>query len=237
MDERDMFESVREGAQSVTDKLFHSLRRGIISGALPPGKKLIEREISDQAGVSRTPVREAFRKLEAEGLVQHLPRRGVEVVGIRRERVEDVFEIRKALHGLIAERAALLITEEEIATLSQAVQHADELLDHREGFLMTQDVFNQTLTDAGRMPLAADFLRQLADYLEEFRGRALRNREGRASAAAEHRAIYQALIRRDPVAARAASDEHVDSSAARVESEVLEASSRTQELDEQMGVL
>ncbi len=219
--EDDIFKSVREGVQSVTDKLFHALRRAIVSGTLPPGKRLIEREISSQAGVSRSPVREAFRRLEAEGLVRHIPRRGVEVVGIERENVEDVFAIRKALLGLIAERAAVHATPEQLETIRCAVEDAEHLVRHREGFLMTQDEFNTALMDAGRMPLASDFVRQLADYLHEFRLRSLYNQERRVAAAAEHRAIYEALARREPEAARKASDEHANKSAERVKAVVL----------------
>ncbi|MDP2856803.1 MAG: GntR family transcriptional regulator [Bacillota bacterium] len=211
-----MFDHVRAGVPSVTDMLYHTLRRGIVSGALAPGEHLVERDISRTASVSRTPIREAFRRLEAEGLVRHHPRRGVEVVGLVPQQVEDVFAVRKVLQGLMAERAAANATPEEQEMMAQAVREAEELVDHRDGFILTQDQFNNTLIAAARMPLAAGLFRQLSDYLEEFRARSLWNRQRRSAAAKEHRLIWEAVVNRDPVAARAASDDHADRSAERV---------------------
>jgi DNA-binding GntR family transcriptional regulator len=210
----DVFEGIRNGNQSVADMLYHTLRRSIVSGRFAPGQRLVERDISQMAGISRTPVREALRRLQAEGLVKD-DRRGVEVLGLVPQRLEDVFAVRKLLRGLVAERAATNADQSEVDVLARLAEEAEALVDHQASFLMSQEAFNSALTKAARIPLAEGFLQQLADYLEEFRERSLSARELRVQAAAEHRALFDAIARRDPEAAKAAADVHSRRSDAR----------------------
>ncbi|MDP2858105.1 MAG: GntR family transcriptional regulator [Bacillota bacterium] len=210
----DVFDGIRNGNQSVADMLYHTLRRSIVSGRFAPGQRLVERDISQMAGVSRTPVREALRRLQAEGLVRD-DRRGVEVLGLVPQRLEDVFAVRRLLRGLIAERATINADQSELDLLARLTEEAEALVNHQSSFLMSQDGFNVALTKAARIPIAEGFLQQLGDYLEEFRERSLSTRELRMQAAAEHRAIYEGVARRDPDAARCAADDHSKKSDAR----------------------
>ena len=82
------------------DVVFNTLRQAILRGELQPGERLMEIQLAQRLGVSRTPVREAIRKLELEGLVLMIPRRGAEVAEITRQDLEDVLEVRAALEEL-----------------------------------------------------------------------------------------------------------------------------------------
>ena len=95
------------------DIVFEALREAIIAGQLRPGERLMEVQIADELGVSRTPVREAIRKLELEGFVIMVPRKGAYVSDISIKDITDVFEIRRALEGLAVELAARRMTEDE----------------------------------------------------------------------------------------------------------------------------
>ncbi|MDE5932112.1 MAG: GntR family transcriptional regulator, partial [Lachnospiraceae bacterium] len=102
------------------DVVFNTLRKAILTGELKPGERLLEIHLANQLGVSRTPIREAIRKLELEGLVIMIPRRGAEVAQITEKSLRDVLEVRRALDALCAELACDRITEEEKQRLKEA---------------------------------------------------------------------------------------------------------------------
>ena len=102
------------------DVVFNTLRRAILRGELVPGQRLREIQLAEKMGVSRTPVREAIRKLELEGLVVMIPRKGAEVAHISGKNLRDVLEVRRALEELAGELACERMTEEEFRLLEQA---------------------------------------------------------------------------------------------------------------------
>ena len=104
------------------DVVFQTLRQAILSGKLQPGERLMEIHLANQLGVSRTPVREAIRKLELEGLVMTIPRRGAVVADITKSDLEDVLEVRSALEELAVTKACLTITAEQLEQLREAAE-------------------------------------------------------------------------------------------------------------------
>ena len=102
------------------DVVFLKLRRAILTGELKPGERLMEIQLATRLGVSRTPIREAIRKLELESLVTMLPRRGAIVAEINEKGLKDVLEVRRALDVLCAELACERISEKEKNDLRQA---------------------------------------------------------------------------------------------------------------------
>lgn len=102
------------------DVVFKTLRQGILTGELKPGERLMEIHLAKRLGVSRTPIREAIRKLELEGLVTMVPRRGAEVAQISGKNLKDVLEVRVALDSLAVRLACERITEEGIVQLKRA---------------------------------------------------------------------------------------------------------------------
>ena len=102
------------------DVVFNTLRQAILTGELKPGERLMEIHLANRLGVSRTPIREAIRKLELEGLVTMIPRRGAEVAQITEKSMKDVLEVRRTLDALSAELACERISAEEEEALKKA---------------------------------------------------------------------------------------------------------------------
>ena len=107
--------------QSLGGQIFNRIRNDILSGNYAPGEELKEATLGKQLGVSRTPVREALRQLDLEGLVEIAPNRGAKVIGISRKDVEDIYHMRARLEGLAARKAAENIKEEELAELEEEI--------------------------------------------------------------------------------------------------------------------
>ncbi|MDY6306197.1 MAG: GntR family transcriptional regulator, partial [Oribacterium sp.] len=110
------------------DLVFNTLRQAILKGELKPGERLMEIQLAEKLGVSRTPIREAIRKLELEGLVIMIPRRGAEVARISQRSLQDVLEVRGALEELATDLACQRITDEELQKLQDAENHFKEVV-------------------------------------------------------------------------------------------------------------
>jgi DNA-binding GntR family transcriptional regulator len=180
------------------------LRTLIIEGVLAPGARLNERELSERLGVSRTPLREAFRMLAAEGLLAQLPNRGVQVVALSREDVQHAFEVMASLEGLAGELAAGRVTDRDIADL-RALQAEMEGA-HKRRDLPTYYGINRVIHDrinaiAGN-PVLTQTYRTLNARLHALRFRSNFNREKWDKAVAEHRSMIAALAARDGEALR-----------------------------------
>ena len=104
------------------DVVFNTLRQAILRGELKPGERLMEIQLANKLGVSRTPIREAIRKLELEGLVLMIPRKGAEVAEITEKSLRDVLEVRRALEELAVELVCEKITDEQIQDLKGAAE-------------------------------------------------------------------------------------------------------------------
>ena len=110
------------------DQVRDELRRRIADGRLQPGSKMVERELAEEFGVSRVPVREALRTLETEGFVQVVPRKGVVVRHLSRRDVEELFDVREALEFLATRLATEKATNEELAALRHILAEGEEAL-------------------------------------------------------------------------------------------------------------
>ena len=111
------------------DVVFNTLRQAILRGELKPGERLMEIQLANKLGVSRPPIREAIRKLELEGLVLMIPRKGAEVAEITEKSLRDVLEVRRALEELAVELVCEKITEEQIQDLKDAAEEFKESLE------------------------------------------------------------------------------------------------------------
>ena len=117
---KDLMQQYMDEYLPLRDVVFKTLRQGILTGELKPGERLLEMHLAQRLGVSRTPIREAMRKLELEGLVVMVPRRGAEVANISSKTLKDVLEVRDALDSLAVELACERITQEGLEELKQA---------------------------------------------------------------------------------------------------------------------
>jgi DNA-binding GntR family transcriptional regulator len=118
------------------DKAYRAVRDGIIAGRFPPSRRITEQEVAAVAGVSRTPVREALRRLHAEGIVDFRPNQGAMVTAWSAEETDEIFELRALLESYGARRAAQRATAEQMATLRElAERQQGESLKRTEGYL------------------------------------------------------------------------------------------------------
>lgn len=174
--------------------VFDSLREAIISGLLEPGERLMEIQLADEMGVSRTPVREAIRKLELEGFVVMIPRKGAYVAGVSDKDVTDVFELRSALEGLAASLAAERITDEEIEQMERMILYrSGEEVDITKIVEADTD-FHALVYKASRNERLISILANLREQLQRFRATSLAYPGRLKDAVEEHQGIAEAII-------------------------------------------
>jgi DNA-binding GntR family transcriptional regulator len=180
------------------------LRTLIIEGELAPGTKLNERELSERLGVSRTPLREAFRMLAADGLLVQLPNRGAQVVAMSRDDVRDAFEVMAALEGLAGELAAARITDAEVEGLRalQAEMDAAHAASDLPAYYRVNREIHDRLNAIAANPVLANTYRALNARLHALRFRSNLNQMKWDAAVAEHRSMIAALAARDGAALR-----------------------------------
>ncbi|MGE5553432.1 MAG: GntR family transcriptional regulator [Betaproteobacteria bacterium] len=192
--------------------VFESLREAIITGRLRPGERLMEIQLAEELGVSRTPVREAIRKLELEGLVLMIPRKGAYVSQISMKDIADVFEIRRALEGLAARLAAERATEEEIERLERALVKIFEVAETEDlnGAVALDTDFHEELMNASHNPRLSQLVSNLREHIQRFRLTSL-SHPGRVKLAVEeHRKIVDAIASRDAELAQNLAYEHIE---------------------------
>lgn len=192
--------------------VFEALREAIINGQLEPGERLMEIQLAEELGVSRTPVREAIRKLELEGLVLMVPRKGAYVASLSMKDVVEVFEIRGALEGLAAALAAERITDEELEKLERQYVKSVEQMEKADlkGMVEVDTGFHQILYQASRNERLAQIINNLREQIQVFRQTSLSYPGRMRIALQEHREIVDAISARDPETARRLAQEHVE---------------------------
>jgi DNA-binding GntR family transcriptional regulator len=205
-----------ESFEPVARSVYRQLREAILLGVYPPGTRLNERELSEEIQVSRTPIREAFRFLEKEGLMRHSPRRGVEVVGLSRRDIDGIYAMRVLLDGLAAQLAAEQITDEVLEemrlNIEQTVASVDDFT--TDQYIRCQDDFNHLIDKAAGHQHLTFVLEGLRLFIKSFRVGTFSRGGRRMQACEEHRAIYEALRERNPAKARTAVEIHGRSSLA-----------------------
>lgn len=194
------------------DVVFNTLRRAILTGQLKPGERLMEVHLADRLGVSRTPIREAIRKLELEGLVIMIPRRGAEVARITEKSLRDVLEVRRALDILSVELACERITREGIQRLfgaCRAFEQADKGKD--ASVIAKADVaFHDIIVEAAGNQRLRQIVNNLSEQMYRYRFVYIREESRHDHLVKEHREIYSSIAGRDKERACAAAKLHID---------------------------
>ena len=181
------------------DSVFLALREAILSGKLMPGERLMEIPLSRELGVSRTPVREAIRMLELEGLVVMRANRGAMVAEITKSELEDVLEVRAALEQLAARKACRLMTDEDLVRLRGAAKHfADCVSQNDLKALASADVrFHEIIySSTGNLKLI-QLLNNLREQIYRYRLEMLKTPATYADLIREHSRICEALEERN----------------------------------------
>ena len=194
------------------DVVFNTLRQEILTGKLKPGERLMEIHLADKLGVSRTPIREAIRKLELEGLVIMIPRRGAEVAQITLKSLEDVMEVRRALDVLAIELACERMNEEAMSSLFQAYENfavAVKTRDTRKiaaADVAFHDIIVQSTGNARLIQLVSNLSEQMYRYRFEY----LKDATSHEMLQREHKEMYESILRKDKVSAADVVRKHID---------------------------
>lgn len=194
------------------DIVFNTLRQGILRGILPPGQRLMEIQLAEHLGVSRTPVREAIRKLELEGLVITLPRKGAEVAEITQKDLQDVLAVRCALEALAVELACEAITKEELEALKSLLNNFQELMfTNNITELAECDVkFHDIIFAATHNNRLIQLLNNLREQMYRYRLEYLKDKDAHPTLLREHQEIITHLENRDIEKARETITNHIN---------------------------
>ena len=181
------------------DVVFNTLREAILRGDLVAGERLMELQLAAKLGVSRTPIREAIRMLEQEGLAITIPRKGAIVAGMTEKDMQDVLEIREALEELSVQVACDKITEEEIAKLEKNMKNFEYSLNSGDLKKMAQaDVeFHDVIYQATDNPKLINMLNNLREQMYRYRVEYLKNPKNHEQLLMEHEAIYKGIVEKD----------------------------------------
>ena len=198
------------------DRIHERLRAAIISGELSPGSPVIEAELATRLGASRTPVREALRRLEAEGLLEPRGLRGSVVRELRSDEVECVFEIREALESLAARRAARTLRVSELRKLEQQVEQMRGAVDDPAEMERYDTTFHDLILANANGERLKRMLTELREELIAYRFLSLSDPDRRRATVVEHEAIVEALRARDENAAAQRTAAHIANARAAV---------------------
>ncbi len=194
------------------DIVFKTLREAIITGDLQPGERLMEIKLANELGVSRTPVREAIRKLELEGLVIMTARKGAEVAPINEKDLREVLEIRKSLESLACELACKAVKESDIRKLRNINEEIGKAVDVEDIEAITKkDVeFHEVIyvmTDNQRL---IQMLHQLKEHIFRYRFEYIKEMKNKRTIVDEHDRIIDAIAAKDEKKASKEIESHIE---------------------------
>ena len=179
--------------------VFTTLRQAILKGELQPGERLMEIQLAEKMGVSRTPIRESIRKLAAEGLVTMIPRKGAIVAGISEKMLKDVLRVRMTLEKMAYECAFENITDEAIASLRAAEADFEAAVEGGDlvSIAEADEKFHFIIYDAAGNDKLLEILTNLKENMYRYRMEYAKNRAVRSELIEDHRAIVETLAERD----------------------------------------
>ena len=196
---------------SLRGRVFTKIREDILAGRYKQNDELKEASIGQELGVSRTPVREALRQLELEGLVNIIPNKGAYVNEISEKDIHDIYIIRSYLEGLCAKWACEYITQEQIDELEEVVYlsefHAKK--EHHEQIVELDNKFHQLIYEASNSKILNHILSDFHHYGQRIRKITLASDLRAANSNKEHNAILDAIRQRDGEKAEMLAHEHI----------------------------
>lgn len=196
---------------SLRGRVFQSIREDILSGRYEQNTELKEAAIGAELGVSRTPVREALRQLELEGLVTIIPNRGAYVNMITAKDVQDIYVIRSMLEGLCARWATQSITAEQLDSMEETLCLSEYHTSKKnyEKLYELDSLFHEQLYEAGGSRILNHILSDFHDYVKMVKKATISTSSRSVTSTEEHRAIFEAIKEKDPDKAEALAKEHV----------------------------
>lgn len=197
--------------KSLRGQVFDKIRSDILNGKYKRGEELVESSIGKELGISRTPVREAIRQLELEGLVQLVPNKGAFVTGISEKDVRDIYLIRARLEGLAARMAAKNITPELLDAMEETVvlseYHAKK--EHYEQVCEMDSKFHKLLYKASGSRILEHTLTDFHQYVQRVRMASIMKKRRMEKSNGEHDAILTAIREHDEEKAELVATRHI----------------------------
>lgn len=193
------------------DVVFNTLRQEILTGKLKPGERLMEIQLANKLGVSRTPIREAIRKLELDGLVIMIPRRGAEVAQITLKDLKDVMEVRCALDVLAIELACERMEQEGQNGLYQSCENFREAVKTKDTRKIAEaDVaFHDMIVLSTRNTRLIQLVSNLSEQMFRYRFEYLKDATPHEMLQREHMEMYQSILKKDKVTAAGIVRKHI----------------------------
>ncbi len=203
-----------KSSQPLSAGLYYEIQKDILSGALESGSKLTEAAICKRYGVSRTPVREAFRQLEADGLIENVPNRGAFVTGLTKRDISDLFDLRSLFEIQAVEWAIKRMTEEDIDVLREIVEFMEfyTLKDDIDKVLSFNTQFHNTIYAGTKDRMIEKTLSTYQTYLKHSAPAKTITSEYLRNVLEEHKAIFDAFENRNVAAGRKAMEYHMEQS-------------------------
>ena len=214
----DLSSRVGRVAAPLREQVVELLREAILDFRLKPGQRLIERELIEQTGVSRTTIREVLRQLAAEGLVTTIPQRGAVVMVPSPQEAADIYELRAALESLAARRFTERASEQQLKDLRKAFREIERLSKRKrdadvQTMLQAKDHFYDVLLEGSGNSVVRSMLEGLHARVRVLRATSLSQPDRPAGTLQEIRALVEALEARDGDAAAEAAAAHVNAAA------------------------
>lgn len=197
--------------KSSTQVAIEVIKKLILENQLPAGSSHLESELAKRLGMSRTPIREATLILEAQGLLEVKPRRGVKILALSTDDMNEIYQILTELEGLSAELAAKKqLSDEDFATAEHAIANMDKALelDEREAWAIADEVFHNELIRLGGNSRIAGIVEMYNDQVRRVRALTLYLRPSPTKSNDDHRNVLRAIRARDPERARSLHTAH-----------------------------
>ena len=196
---------------SLSDQVFEHIETDILTGRYQRGEVLTELKLSSQLGVSRTPIREALRRLEQEHLIEETGK-GAVVVGITERDLDDIFLIRRKLDGLVCKTVAEIRNEEQLNELRETIELQEFYLQkgNPERIKLMDNKFHELIYKFSGRNTVAEILMLLHRKIQKHRRASIQSKSRADASVTEHRKIYEAIARKDAEAALTLSVEHIE---------------------------
>ena len=196
---RGFVETTESGSAPVSAGLLARIQEDILTGEMPAGRKIIEKQLCEKYGVSRTPLREALKQLEADGLVEYILNRGYFVRGLSDQDFEDMFDLRKAYEIQAVKWAIERISEEEMDRLEETFEFMEfySMRNDIEKMLVINAGFHQLIYEASRNRMLQKLLTSFQTYLKYKNPEVVYGENYLSVILEEHRAIFKAFMDKD----------------------------------------
>ncbi len=196
---------------SLAEQVFERLETDILCGIYPIGMVLTELKLVNDLGVSRTPIREALRRLEQEHLVE-ISSKGILVVGVTDKDLEDIYAIRVRIEGMASYEATMNMSDEQLDELRETVELQEFYVSKKnaESIRVMDSRFHQLIYRFSKSSVLFDTLMPLHKKTQKFRKKSVENESRAALSASEHRAIYEAMAARDASLAEKLTIKHIE---------------------------